>query len=97
MTQSGIPTPPSSSAGRSPLLEMQDIQISFGGVPALRNANLSGAQLGESIFFLADLGGANLSGANLNHAVLRSANMGNTNQTGTNFTGAMMPDNTIHP
>jgi hypothetical protein len=29
--------------------------------------------------------------------VLRSANMGNTNQTGTVFTGAMMPDNTIHP
>ena len=41
MTQSGSPTPPSPSAGRSPLLEMQDIQISFGGVPALRNANLS--------------------------------------------------------
>ncbi len=41
MTQSGNPTPPSPSAARSPLLEMRDIQISFGGVPALRNANLS--------------------------------------------------------
>jgi hypothetical protein len=29
--------------------------------------------------------------------VFRSANMGNTNQAGTVFTGAMMPDNTIHP
>jgi uncharacterized protein YjbI with pentapeptide repeats len=62
----------------------------------LRDANLSGAQLGESIFYLADLGGADLSGANLNHAVLRSANMGNTNQNGTVFAGAMMPDNSIH-
>src|SRR5262249_31960165 len=63
----------------------------------LRDANLSGAQFGESVFYLADLSGANLSGADLNHAVLRSANLGNTNQTGTVFTGAMMPDNTIHP
>jgi uncharacterized protein YjbI with pentapeptide repeats len=43
------------------------------------------------------MNGADLSGANLNHAVLRSANMGNTKQAGAVFTGAMMPDNTIHP
>ena len=48
-------------------------------------------------FYLVDLGGVDLSGANLSRAILRSANMGDTKQTGTVFTGAMMPDNTIHP
>jgi uncharacterized protein YjbI with pentapeptide repeats len=38
-----------------------------------------------------------MSGANLSRAILRSANLGSTNQTGTIFTGAMMPDNSIHP
>ena len=56
-------------------------------LPDLAEVNIPGA----------NLSGANLSGADLNHAVLRSANLGNTNQTGTVFTGAMMPDNTIHP
>ncbi|MGF6923920.1 ABC-type sugar transport system ATPase subunit [Paraburkholderia sp. 40] len=40
MTESGKETP-HSPLTRSPLLEMQDIGISFGGVPALRGANLS--------------------------------------------------------
>ncbi len=63
----------------------------------MRDANLSDTLLRESIFFLADLGSVNLSGANLTGAVLRSANLDNTNQAGTLFTGAMMPDNSIHP
>ena len=63
----------------------------------MRDADLSGAQLGESVFYLADLGGADLSGANLSHAVLRSAILGNNKDAGAIFTGAMMPDNTIHP
>lgn len=46
MTQSGMHTPHSPQPSQSPatrplLLEMQDIGISFGGVPALRGANLS--------------------------------------------------------
>jgi ABC-type sugar transport system, ATPase component len=40
VTESGTQTP-LSPLTRSPLLEMQDIGISFGGVPALRSANLS--------------------------------------------------------
>ena len=63
----------------------------------LRDANLNGALLRESIFYLVDLGGVDMSGANLSRAILRSANLGSTNQTGTIFTGAMMPDNSIHP
>ncbi|SFJ88104.1 monosaccharide ABC transporter ATP-binding protein, CUT2 family [Paraburkholderia megapolitana] len=41
MTASASQAPPSPDPLRSPLLDMQDIQISFGGVPALRGANLS--------------------------------------------------------
>jgi uncharacterized protein YjbI with pentapeptide repeats len=63
----------------------------------MRDANLSGGLLSESIFYLADLGGADLSQANLSRAILRSANLGNTKQDGTIFTGAMMPDNSVHP
>jgi uncharacterized protein YjbI with pentapeptide repeats len=51
--------------------------VEFTGVN-LHDAKLSGAQLGESIFYLADLVGADLRGANLNHAILRSSNMGAT-------------------
>ncbi|MDI7046841.1 ATP-binding cassette domain-containing protein, partial [Escherichia coli] len=40
MTESGTQTP-HAPLTRTPLLEMQDIGISFGGVPALRSANLS--------------------------------------------------------
>jgi hypothetical protein len=29
--------------------------------------------------------------------VLRSANLANANESGTIFTGALMPDNTVHP
>ena len=55
MTQSGSPTPPSPSAGRSPLLEMQDIQIvtidgTKGGMDAIAAGEL-GASVQSSPFF----------------------------------------------
>ena len=58
---------------------------------------MASALLSETIFYLADLGGADLSGADLRRAVLRSAILVNTRQDGTMFTGALMPDNTVHP
>jgi uncharacterized protein YjbI with pentapeptide repeats len=63
----------------------------------MREVDLHGAALRQSIFFLADLGVADLSAADLSYAVLRSANLTNANQAGAILTGAMMPDNTIHP
>ena len=51
----------------------------------------------ESIFYLVDLGGVDMSGANLSRSILRSAILNDTKQAGTIFTGAMMPDNSIHP
>ena len=47
------------------------------------------------------LGGATVlclgAAAGASRSVLRSANLGNTNQAETIFSGAMMPDNSIHP
>jgi uncharacterized protein YjbI with pentapeptide repeats len=64
---------------------------------SMRGANLTGVVLHGADLFQADLIEADLSKADLGSSRLLAAKLFNTNQTDTRFSGAIMPDNSVHP